>query len=160
MFEHVGLRNLPVYFGTAARMLRDRGLMLNHGITSADVENRPVGSGAGDFVGRYVFPNGELPHLALAVREMAAGGFEIVDVESLRRHYALTLAHWSRRLEQRLAEAARQVSERTLRVWRLYLTGCSQGFALGWMNLHQILGSRQVTPGTTELPLTRRWMYP
>ena len=63
-------------------------------------------------------------------------------------------------LEQRLAEAARQVSERTLRVWRLYLTGCSQGFALGWMNLHQILGSRQVTPGTTELPLTRRWMYP
>ncbi len=134
MFEHVGLRNLPVYFGTAARMLRDRGLMLNHGITSADVENRPVGSGAGDFVGRYVFPNGELPHLALAVREMAAGGFEIVDVESLRRHYALTLAHWSRRLEQRLAEAARQVSERTLRVWRLYLTGCR--------------------------PLTRRWMYP
>jgi cyclopropane-fatty-acyl-phospholipid synthase len=160
MFEHVGLRNLPVYFGTAARMLRDRGLMLNHGITSADVENRPVGSGAGDFVGRYVFPNGELPHLALAVREMAAGGFEIVDVESLRRHYALTLAHWSRRLEQRLAEAARQVSERTLRVWRLYLTGCSQGFALGWMNLHQILGSRQVAPGPTGLPLTRRWMYP
>ena len=159
MFEHVGVRNLPLYFGTAARMLRDRGLMLNHGITSADVESRPVGSGAGDFVGRYVFPNGELPHLALAVREMAAAGFEIVDVESLRRHYALTLALWSQRLDQRLAEAARQVSERTLRVWRVYLAGCSQGFALGWMNLHQILGSRQVAPGPTELPLTRRWMY-
>jgi cyclopropane-fatty-acyl-phospholipid synthase len=159
MFEHVGLRNLPVYFGTAARMLRDRGVMLNHGITSADVDNRPVGSGASDFVGRYLFPNGELPHVALAVREMAAAGFEIVDVESLRRHYALTLAHWSRRLEQRLAEAARQASERTLRVWRVYLAGCSHGFAQGWMNLHQILGSRQVAPGPTELPLTRRWMY-
>ena len=159
MFEHVGVRNLPVYFGTAARMLRDRGLMLNHGITSADIESRPVGSGASDFVGRYVFPNGELPHLALAVREMSAAGFEIVDVESLRRHYALTLAHWSRRLEQRLAEAARQVSDRTLRVWRVYLAGCSQGFALGWMNLHQLLGSRQIVPGPTELPLTRRWMY-
>lgn len=160
MFEHVGLRNLPVYFGTAARMLRDRGLMLNHGITSADVESRPVGSGAGDFVGKYVFPNGELPHVALAVREMSAAGFEVVDVESLRRHYALTLAHWSRRLEQQLAEAARQVSDRTLRIWRVYLAGCSQGFAQGWMNLHQILGSRQVAPGPTELPLTRRWMYP
>jgi len=159
MFEHVGLRNLPVYFGTAARMLRDRGLMLNHGITSADVENRPIGSDAGEFIGKYVFPNGELPHLSRAVREISAAGFEVFDVESLRPHYALTLAHWSRRLEQRLPEAARQVSERTLRVWRVYLAGCSHGFAQGWMNLYQILGSRQVAPGATELPLTRSWMY-
>ena len=159
MFEHVGLRNLPVYFGTAARMLRDRGLMLNHGITSVDVASRPVGSGTGDFVGRYVFPNGELPHLGLAVREMSAAGLEILDVESLRPHYALTLAHWSRRLEERLQEAARQVSGRTLRTWRVYLAGCGYGFAQGWMNLHQILGSRQVAPGATELPLTRGWMY-
>jgi len=159
MFEHVGLRNLPVYFGTAARMLRDRGLMLNHGITSTDVDNRPTGSGAGEFVGKYVFPNGELPHLSLAVREMSAAGFEVFDVESLRPHYALTLAHWSRRLEQRLQEAAQQVPERTLRVWRVYLAGCSHGFAQGWMNLHQVLGSRQVAPGATELPLTRRWLY-
>lgn len=159
MFEHVGLRNLPVYFCTAARMLRDRGLMLNHGITSADADSRPIGSGAGDFIGKYVFPNGELPHLALAVREMSAAGFEVFDVESLRPHYALTLAHWSRRLECRLQEAARQVSERTLRVWRIYLAGCSHGFAMGWMNLYQMLGSRQATPGATELPLTRRWIY-
>jgi cyclopropane-fatty-acyl-phospholipid synthase len=159
MFEHVGLRNLPVYFDTVARMLRDRGLMLNHGITSTDVDSRPIGSGAGDFIGTYVFPNGELPHLGVAVRDMSAAGFEIFDVESLRPHYALTLLHWSRRLEQRLDEAARQVSERTLRVWRLYLAGCSHGFAEGWMNLYQILGSRQLAAGATELPLTRRWMY-
>ncbi len=159
MCEHVGLRNLPLYFGTVARMLRDRGLMLNHGITSTDVESRPVGSGAGDFIGRYVFPNGELPHLSVAVRDMSAAGFEIFDVESLRPHYALTLAHWSRRLEQRLGEAASQVPERTLRTWRVYLAGCSHGFAEGWMNLHQILGSRQLAAGATDLPLTRDWMY-
>lgn len=159
MFEHVGLRNLPVYFATAARMLRDRGLMLNHGITSADVESRPIGSGAGDFIDRHVFPNGELPHLGIAVREMSAAGFEIFDVESLRPHYALTLSHWSRRLEQRLQEAGKQVSGRTLRVWRVYLAGCSHGFAQGWMNLYQLLGSRQVAAGATELPLTRSWIY-
>jgi cyclopropane-fatty-acyl-phospholipid synthase len=159
MFEHVGLRNLPVYFATAARMLRDRGLMLNHGITSADVESRPIGSGAGDFIDRHVFPNGELPHLGIAVREMSAAGFEIFDVESLRPHYALTLSHWSRRLEQRLQEAGKQVSGRTLRVWRVYLAGCSHGFAQGWMNLYQVLGSRQVAAGATELPLTRNWIY-
>jgi cyclopropane-fatty-acyl-phospholipid synthase len=159
MFEHVGLRNLPLYFATAARLLRDRGLMLNHGITSADVDSRPIGSGAGDFVGKYVFPNGELPHLGVAVRDMSAAGLEVVDVESLRPHYALTLQHWSRRLESRLQEAARQVAGEPLRVWRIYLAGCSHGFAQGWMNLYQVLGSRQATAGPTELPLTRRWMY-
>jgi cyclopropane-fatty-acyl-phospholipid synthase len=159
MFEHVGLRNLPVYFGTVASMLRERGLMLNHGITSADVDSRPIGSGAGDFIGRYVFPNGELPHVALALREMSAAGFEVFDVESLRPHYALTLSHWSRRLENRMQEAAKQVAERTLRIWRVYLAGCSHGFAQGWMNLYQVLGSRQHAGGATELPLTRRWIY-
>jgi cyclopropane-fatty-acyl-phospholipid synthase len=159
MFEHVGLKNLPVYFSTAARMLRERGLMLNHGITSSDVASRPTGSGAGDFIGRYVFPNGELPHLHLAIREIAGAGFEVYDVESLRPHYALTLAHWSRRLEQKLQEAAREVSERTLRIWRIYLAGCSHGFAQGWMNLYQILASRQLAAGATSLPLTRRWIY-
>lgn len=159
MFEHVGLRNLPKYFGTVNQVLRDRGLFLNHGITSCDVRNRPVGSGTGEFIDRYVFPNGELPHLHLAVREMSAQGFEISDVESLRPHYALTLAHWSRRLEARLAEAAACIDEKRLRIWRVYLAGCAYGFEQGWINIYQLLGSRQQTPGPTTLPLTRAWLY-
>ncbi len=159
MFEHVGLRNLPQYFATVATVLRDRGLFLNHGITAADVEHRTVGSGVGDFIGRHVFPNGELPHLHLAVREASAAGFEVADVESLRPHYARTLALWSQRLEARLAEAARVVDARRLRIWRVYLAGCAYGFAQGWINIHQLLCSRQATPGSTELPLTRQWMY-
>jgi cyclopropane-fatty-acyl-phospholipid synthase len=140
-------------------MLRDRGLFLNHGITASDVENRPVGSGAGDFIDRYVFPHGELPHLHVAVREMSAAQFEVVDVESLRPHYAKTLEHWSRRLEGRLEQAARIVNDRTLRVWRAYLAGCSYGFAQGWMTIHQLLGTVQRKAGPTDLPLTRDWMY-
>jgi cyclopropane-fatty-acyl-phospholipid synthase len=159
MFEHVGLKNLGKYFASLAAVLRDRGLFLNHGITASDVENRPVGSGVGDFIGKYVFPHGELPHLHLAVREMSAAGFEVVDVESLRPHYARTLAHWSRRLEGRLDEAARLVDDRTLRIWRAYLAGCSYGFEQGWVSIHQLLGSLQRRPGSTGLPLTRDWMY-
>ena len=159
MFEHVGLKNLATYFAGIAAVLRDRGLFLNHGITAADVENRPIGSGVGDFVDRYVFPHGELPHLHLAVREMSAAGFEVVDVESLRPHYAKTLAHWSRRLDSRLDEAARLVGDRTLRIWRAYLAGCAHGFQQGWMTIHQVLGSLQRLPGSTGLPLTRDWIY-
>jgi len=159
MFEHVGIRNLAQYFEIARRALRERGLFLNHGITSSDVENRPVGSGVSDFIARYVFPHGELPHLHVAVREMSAQGFEVFDVESLRPHYAKTLEHWSRGLESRLDEAAQVVDPRRLRIWRAYLAGCAYGFAQGWMNIYQLLASKQTRAGLTDLPLTRRWIY-
>lgn len=159
MFEHVGLRNLPVYFGTARRLLRDRGLFLNHGFTSSDIDGRTVGSGVNDFIDKYVFPNNELLHLHLVIREMAAQNFEIYDVESLRPHYARTLAIWSQRLEAQLDSARRLVGEKTLRIWRAYLASVSLGFHQGWMNIYQVLASRQEADGPTELPLTRRWIY-
>ena len=159
MFEHVGLKNLSDYFASVAGVLRDRGLFLNHGITSNDVDNRPVGSGVGDFIAKYVFPHGELPHLHVALREMSGAGIEIVDAESLRPHYAKTLEHWSRRLDARLEEAASLVGDKTLRIWRAYLAGCSYGFAQGWMSIYQLLGSRQVRPGPSDVPATRDYMY-
>jgi len=159
MFEHVGLRNLPDYFGAVAAVLRDRGLFMNHGITAADVASRPIGSGVGAFVERHVFPHGELPHLHVAVREASAQGLEVADVESLRPHYALTLLHWSRRLEAQLAAAAQVIDARRLRIWRIYLAGCAHGFRQGWMNVYQVLLSRQAGSGPTGLPLTRDWMY-
>jgi cyclopropane-fatty-acyl-phospholipid synthase len=160
MFEHVGLRNLPVYFKTAHRLLRDRGLFLNHGITSSDVDNREIGSDTGRFIDKYVFPHGELPHVALALREMSAAGFEVSDVESLRAHYAKTLEQWSDRLEARLDDALKLVDAKTLRVWRVYLVGCAYGFQQGWLTIHQLLGSKQQAAGLSELPLTREFMYP
>jgi cyclopropane-fatty-acyl-phospholipid synthase len=159
MFEHVGLRNLPVYFGAVQRLLRERGLFLNHGITSSDIENRAVGMGAGEFIGRYVFPRGELPHLHLVVNEMSAQDFEIQDIECLRSHYAKTCAAWSASFERRLAEAAAASSERTARIWRLYLAGCAHAFEQRWISIYQVLGSKQCRPGRANLPLTREWMY-
>lgn len=159
MFEHVGIKNFPVYFATIRRLLRDRGLLLNHSFTSSDVDGRPVGSGVSDFIDTYVFPNSELAHLHTMIREMGAQQFEIYDVESLRPHYARTLALWSQRLERQLDAARPIVGEKTLRVWRAYLAGTSLGFHRGWMNVHQVLASLQETEGPTELPLTRRWMY-
>jgi cyclopropane-fatty-acyl-phospholipid synthase len=159
MFEHVGLRNLPTYFGMVRDLLKERGLFLNHGITSVDVNNRPVGSGINNFIEKYVFPQGELPHLHLVTREMSAQQFEVFDVESLRPHYAKTLAHWSTRFEAKLPELKRSTPEKTLRIWRAYLGGCSHGFAQNWLNIYQVLGSKQTRPGLTSLPLTRDWIY-
>lgn len=159
MFEHVGLKNLPVYFAAIHRLLTAQGLVLNHGITTSDVENRWIGMGAGEFIDRYVFPFGELPHVSLALKSMAQAGLEVVDVESLRRHYARTCEAWSGNLEARRPDAVRIAGERRYRIWQIYLAGCAHGFANGWMNLYQVLCSKAENTELRQLPLTRDYMY-
>jgi cyclopropane-fatty-acyl-phospholipid synthase len=159
MFEHVGLKNLPTYFRVVQRLLRERGLFLNHGITSSDTHNRAVGMGAGEFIGRYVFPKGELPHLHRAIHDMSEQDLEVHDVECLRPHYAKTLEHWSANFEQRFGAAVAASSERTARIWRVYLAGCAHAFEQRWISIYQVLASKQRKPGRADLPLTRDWMY-
>ncbi len=159
MFEHVGLKNLPQYFGAVHRLLADGGVVMNHGITSVDTESREVGLGAGEFVGKYVFPDGEIPHVSLVMREMGAAGLETMDVETLRLHYAKTLSHWSRRLEASLEAARSLAGKKRLRIWRLYLAGCAHAFARNWVTIHQVLAVKSSNPGRNPLPWTRDYMY-
>jgi cyclopropane-fatty-acyl-phospholipid synthase len=159
MFEHVGLKNLPVYFSAIRRLLIEGGIVLNHGITSVDPDSRSVGLGAGDFIGKYVFPHGELPHLSLVIREMGAAGLEVMDSETLRLHYARTLQHWSERLEENLEKARAFAGERRLRIWRTYLAGCAHAFAEGWVSIQQVLAVKSVDPRKNTLPWTRQYMY-
>ncbi|WP_271409885.1 C17 cyclopropane fatty acid synthase CfaB [Pseudomonas sp. Q1-7] len=159
MFEHVGHANLAVYCQRLFGAVRAGGLVMNHGITARHPDGRPVGRGAGDFIDRYVFPHGELPHLATMVSELSLAGLEVVDVESLRLHYARTLAFWSGNLEANLARAASLVPEQALRIWRLYLAGCSHAFQKGWINLHQILATKPHRDGSHELPWSRADLY-
>ena len=159
MFEHVGHANLPMYCQQLAAVVRPGGLVLNHGITSRHTDGRPVAHGAGEFIDRYVFPHGELPHLVEMGACISESGLEIVDVESLRLHYARTLQLWSERLESRLEEAQQMIPERALRIWRVYLAGCAYGFRRNWINLHQILASKPLPDASHELPWTRADLY-
>jgi cyclopropane-fatty-acyl-phospholipid synthase len=159
MFEHVGLKNLPEYFAAIHRLLAPGGIAMNHGITSADTESREVGLGAGEFVQKYVFPHGELPHLSRVVREVAEAKLEVMDVETLRLHYAKTLQHWSRALEASLPAARAHAGERRTRIWRLYLAGCAHAFAQNWVTIHQVLAVKPADPARSVLPLTRDYMY-
>jgi cyclopropane-fatty-acyl-phospholipid synthase len=136
MFEHIGLENFPVYFATVKRVLKSGGLFLNHGITN---DTGWVNCASQRFINRYVFPDGELTRVSVVQAAMEQAGFEILDVESLRPHYALTLGHWLRRLEGAHAEIARTVSPATERIWRLYLAGSAHYFRQGSLNVYQIL---------------------
>src|SRR6266540_3518683 len=81
-------------------------------------------------------------------------GFEVRDLESLREHYALTLRHWVKRLENRLPEAVAITDETTCRIWRLYMAGSAFNFDQGRLNVYQAL---LVKPdqGKSRQPLTR-----
>ena len=159
MFEHVGHANLREYCQILFNAVREGGLVMNHGITAKHTDGRQVGRGAGEFIERYVFPNGELPHLSMISAQISEAGLEVVDVESLRLHYARTLEHWSQRLEQNLDAAANEVPEQILRIWRLYLAGCAYAFTRGWINIHQILATKPHADGSIELPPTRADLY-
>jgi len=159
MFEHVGHANLKQYCKILFGAVREGGLVMNHGITAKHTDGRPVGRGAGDFIDRYVFPNGELPHVSMITAQISEADLEVVDVESLRLHYARTLGQWSQRLENNLEAASHEVPERALRIWRLYLAGCAYAFEKGWINLHQILAVKPFADGSHNLPWTRADIY-
>jgi cyclopropane-fatty-acyl-phospholipid synthase len=159
MFEHVGLKNLPAYFGKINTLLAHDGLVLNHGITTSDPDSRWIGLGAGEFIERYVFPHGELPHLSLVLKHMSQAGLEVTDAESLRRHYARTCHEWASRLESNHDRASAIAGDRHLRIWEIYLAGCAWGFANGWINVYQLLGCKSGNTAAAPLPLTRDYMY-
>lgn len=151
MFEHVGETMLPEYFRQAWRLLRPRGVFLNHGIARSALEqphNEPT------FSDRYVFPDGELLPLRVTLKTAEESGFEVRDVESLREHYVLTLRHWVRRLEAHHQQAAAATDETTYRIWRLFMSGSAYRFAKGVLNLYQTLLVKHLD-GESSLPLTR-----
>tara|TARA_R110000851_G_scaffold333544_1_gene515662 strand:- start:3683 stop:5005 length:1323 start_codon:yes stop_codon:yes gene_type:complete len=157
MFEHVGLKNLPVYFATVQRLLKPAGLFLNHGITNfTEGWNKTLST---EFINRFIFPDGQLDTISNVQHVMERADFEIADVESLRPHYALTLRHWVSRLEQNHKRALEHVSESTYRIWRLYMAACALEFEAGEIGVYQVLASKRAA-GSTMIPLTRRYMYP
>lgn len=156
MFEHVGREKLPIYFSRAWQLLKAGGLFLNHGIGGRATERAKLKS---DFIDAYVFPDGELFDIGLTLGEAERAGFEVIDVESLRPHYALTLRHWVSRLEANRKEALRYVDEPTFRVWQLFMSGAAYYFDIGRLHVYQTLLSKPTPGGHHHVPWSRAYLY-
>jgi len=161
MFEHVGRERMDAYFGAAFGALRPGGLFLNHGIattaTPQGLRARWMRFGDGGFVGRYVFPDGELVTMEDAAGFARRAGFELIDVQRLRPHYALTLKAWVERLEASADRARELAGEEIYRAWRLYMAAARRGFEEGSLDVAQLLLARPGTDGRAELPLRPWW---
>jgi cyclopropane-fatty-acyl-phospholipid synthase len=154
--EHFGARQMPTYFRKCERLLRPGGTILHQQITlSGKLGMTPL---ARDFMGRFIFPDGELVPLHATLRAAEQSGLEVRDVESFREHYPLTLRHWLAALEANEREITEAVGPATYRVFRMYLSGAAFGFERGDYNLHQIL---LVKPdgGRSGMPLSRSDWY-
>jgi cyclopropane-fatty-acyl-phospholipid synthase len=154
MFEQVGRAQLETYFRKAYALLAPEGLFLNHGITRPN----PVHSDAQSlFIARNVFPGGQIVNLHDVIRSAECAGFEVLDVENLRRHYARTCRAWVDNLIAHRELCLKTVDPSTWRTWLLYLAGSAVSFDVGGLGLHQVLLAKR--GANAAAPMTRDYMY-
>lgn len=156
--EHAGRDSLADLIRAHATCLKPGGLGLIHFIGH-------VGHFETDyFIRKYVFPGGWIPSLADVIVEMEKAGLEVLDVENLRRHYALTLDEWGARFDRHWdkirALDPKRFDERFRRIWRTYLYGCAEMFRspMGRTHLFQVVFSKG-NVSMTSYPMTRSFLY-
>jgi cyclopropane-fatty-acyl-phospholipid synthase len=156
--EHAGRGQLGEVIRSHAALLKDGGVGLIHFIGH-------VGRFDTDFfIRKYVFPGGWIPSLADVIVEMEQAGLEVLDIENLRRHYALTLDAWGERFDRNWERVRaldpQRFDERFRRIWRVYLYGCAEMFRspAGRTHLFQIVFSKgNVTE--SSYPMGREFLY-
>jgi cyclopropane-fatty-acyl-phospholipid synthase len=155
--EHAGRDELPAVVKAHADAMKPGALGVIHFIGH-------VGRFDTEFyIRKHIFPGGWIPSLAAAIEAMEDSGLEVLDVENLRRHYALTLDAWGARFDANWdaiqALDPRRFDERFRRTWRAYLWACAEMFRSrnGRTHLFQVLVSKGNI--STNYPMSRAFLY-
>jgi cyclopropane-fatty-acyl-phospholipid synthase len=156
--EHAGRDQLREVVKAHADFLKPGGLGMLHFIGHVGRRDTEF------YIRKHVFPGGWIPSLADVVVAMEDAGLEVVDIENLRRHYALTLDAWAERFDRNWPKIAaldpKRFDEHFRRVWRVYLYGCAEMFRSphGRTHLFQIVfGKGNVT--RQNYPMSRTFLY-
>jgi cyclopropane-fatty-acyl-phospholipid synthase len=85
-------------------------------------------------------------------------GLNIMDVENLRRHYALTATHWRKNFLRNYDEikSVMGFDDKFMRTWEFYLSSVVAGFRNGNLNLIQMVMANGIND---EYPRTRDFLY-
>lgn len=138
MFEHVGKKYWKTYFDTIKEHLKPYGSAMVQTIT-IDEEVARRTSGKNGFIETYIFQGGELPTKKEFFAAAEEAGLVCSDVFPFGQDYALTLSHWLKRFDSNVNKI-RSIgySDRFIRMWRLYLSGCIASFATGRTDVMQV----------------------
>ncbi|MFN2363176.1 MAG: class I SAM-dependent methyltransferase [Halarsenatibacteraceae bacterium] len=150
MFEHVGKDNIPEYFQTVNKLLKDGGLSLLHTITHQKEDPTHP------WLEKYIFPWGYIPSYREVVWQLPEHSFSLIDAENIRRHYALTGERWADNFAASRDEVVEKFDERFARMWELFLAGVVATFRYLNTSVHQFLF---VKGYNNDRPLTRDYMY-
>lgn len=151
MLEHVGLEN----FGELGRVINDVLTPAGRGLIHTIGRNRPMP--LDPWIDKRIFPGAYPPALSEMMRIFEPWRLSVLDVENIRMHYARTLQHWLERYERSIGEVTRMFDERFARMWQLYLAGSIAAFAVGSLQLFQVVFAREAN---NDVPWTRAYMYP
>ena len=155
--EHAGRDQLPEVIRAHSDALKPGGLGVIHFIGHAGTRDTEL------FIRKYIFPGGWIPNLAEVVEWMGRCGLEVLDVENLRRHYALTLDCWAERFDRNWdaihALDPDRFDETFRRKWRTYLWSCAEVFRSKTLelNLFQVTVSKGSVG--TGYPMGRAFLY-
>jgi cyclopropane-fatty-acyl-phospholipid synthase len=136
MYEAVGERFWPAYFGAIGKRLKPGGRAVAQAITIADHLFERYRAST-DFIQQYVFPGGMLASPARFRAEVDRAGLRVEAELAFGASYAETLRRWRGAFKSRLPEMrALGYEERFLRTWEFYLAYCEAGFASGCTDVH------------------------
>jgi cyclopropane-fatty-acyl-phospholipid synthase len=144
-FEAFKKARYAAFFDMAHRVLPDDGRMLLHtilGYRPNYFHEQGIPVTISDlkfmrFIGKEIFPGGELPCEQDIVEFSENAGFSMERIQLLRPHYARTLDMWAARLEARRDDAIAITSEEVYDRYMHYLTGCADFFRRGICNVGQ-----------------------
>jgi len=158
VLEHAGRDQLRAVVKAHADFLKPGGLGMLHFIGHVGVRDTEF------YIRKHVFPGGWIPSLAETIIAMEECGLEVVDIENLRRHYALTLDAWGERFDRnwdkiRVLDPVK-FSEHFRRVWRTYLYACAEMFRSPSTRTHlfQIVFSKR-NVSKDNYPMSRAFLY-
>ena len=90
------------------------------------------------FILTEIFPGGRLPSIEMVERARAPRpASRCPRRQSLQLHYAHTLDIWAANLEAKKDEAIAIQSEEVYERYMKYLTGCADGFRVGYIDVNQ-----------------------
>lgn len=139
MFEAVGEKYWPVYFGKVRDVLKPGGRAALQIISIEDAFFEGYRRKA-DFIQKYIFPGGMLPSMERLKESTDAAGLQLVSDNPFGPSYAKTLMAWNERFSDRWAQiAALGFDDRFKRLWQYYLLYCAAGFDDGRINVRQVV---------------------
>ncbi|HXF29048.1 MAG TPA: cyclopropane fatty acyl phospholipid synthase [Chlamydiales bacterium] len=141
MFEHVGVKNYPIFMQTVHRCLKPGGLFMLH-----TIGRNSSGNITDPWIEKYIFPNSVLPSIS-QIGSSVEGLFVMEDWHNFGCDYDKTLMAWFRNFDAHWSSLQQVYGPRFYRMWKYYLLSCAAAFRTRNIQLWQVVLAKEGVAG-------------